>query len=266
MARDAHPVDPVVRGLRPRRQLGRGVRDAAARARGLGACRLRCSRTTPDTAVVVARWSTRRCCANWSLGWSISACSARSMPSSSATSVRSSRSRSSVRMVRQVRQANPHATVCLDPVLGRHRSRVLSCRPASQSRVRDQLVPTAEVATPNVFELAALTGHTVRAMADPDAVAAAADELRGLAGRASCWSPPCRPVTRSACWPARRTGRFRVVTPRLPRSFDGAGDLTAALFLGNLSAGVVGRAGPNCRQLCTPCWPQRRTRASGNFG
>ena len=139
-------------------------------------------------------------------------------------------------VVRRVRQANPHATVCLDPVLG-DIDRGFYVPPGVAESVRDQLVPTADVLTPNVFELAALTGRTAEAMADPDAVTAAADELRACGpGIVLVTSVPAGDeVGLLACSPA---GRFRVVTPRLPRSFEGAGDLTAALFLGTLSAGV----------------------------
>ena len=104
-------------------------------------------------------------------------------------------------------------------------------RPGIRELLRDQAMPLADIATPNQFELEWLTGP-------PSAP---------WRRRRRRWRP-CRRAARAASWsPGLRTaetpdgainllagegGRFwRLRTPRLGQSFNGAGDAIAALFL-----------------------------------
>ena len=131
--------------------------------------------------------------------------------------------------VARVKAANPRALYCCDPVIG-DAGRVY-VRPGIPELLRDQAMPLADIATPNQFELEWLTGAAIGTLAAAKA-AVAALQARG---------PRCVMVTslRTAETPdgavdllAGEGGRFwRLRTPRLGQSFNGAGDAIAALFL-----------------------------------
>jgi len=60
--------------------------------------------------------------------------------------------------VAQVRQANAAAVYCCDPVIGDTDTGVY-VRPGIEDFLRDRALPQADIATPNRFELARLTGQ-----------------------------------------------------------------------------------------------------------
>jgi len=132
--------------------------------------------------------------------------------------------------VERVKAANPAALYCCDPVIG-DVGRGIFVRPGIPEFLRDVALPAADIATPNRFELAWLTGREVRSLADAKAAAAALQQ-RG---------PRCVFVTSldveetpEECIDvlAAEDGAFwRVRTPRLPIAVNGAGDAIAALFL-----------------------------------
>src|SRR6476620_3242696 len=59
----------------------------------------------------------------------------------------------------RVKKANPEATYCCDPVMG-DVGRGFFVRPGIPEFMRDQVVPAADVITPNHFELDFLAGRT----------------------------------------------------------------------------------------------------------
>lgn len=130
----------------------------------------------------------------------------------------------------RVKAANAAALYCCDPVIG-DVGRGIFVRPGIPEFMRDRAVPLADIVTPNQFELEWLTGRTVTTLEEAKA-AAAALQARG---------PRCVLVTslRVADTPAdsielmaAEGGAFyRVRTPLLPLSVNGAGDAIAALFL-----------------------------------
>jgi len=132
--------------------------------------------------------------------------------------------------VAQARAANPAAMYCCDPVIG-DVGRGVFVRPGIPEFMRDRAVPAADILTPNQFELEWLTGREVRSLDDARA-AVAALQARG---------PRCVLVTslRTEDTPADaiellagEDGAFwRLRTPLLPVSVNGAGDAIAALFL-----------------------------------
>ncbi len=131
---------------------------------------------------------------------------------------------------RRVKAANPAALWCCDPVIG-DVGRGIFVRPGIPEFMRDQALPAADIITPNQFELEWLTGREVTTL-DQAKAAVAALQARG---------PRCVLVTslRLADTPegeigmlAGEGGRFwRLATPMLPLSVNGAGDAIAALFL-----------------------------------
>ncbi|HZA72802.1 MAG TPA: pyridoxal kinase PdxY [Propionibacteriaceae bacterium] len=139
--------------------------------------------------------------------------------------------------VATVRRHNPAALYCCDPVMG-DVGRGFYVRPGIPALMRDRVVPAAQLITPNQFELEALTGRpsgTTAGLLD------AADQARAL-------GPEVVLVTSAvladgepdsiAMVAVDEAGAWSVVTPLLPRTFTGAGDLTAAVFLAHRLRGA----------------------------
>lgn len=138
-----------------------------------------------------------------------------------------------VHAVSRVRAANPRALYCCDPVLG-DGGRLYVPEPAAAA-IRATAIPEADIATPNGFELAWLTGAAVGSLA----------EARSAVGALAAQMPPggLRTVLvtglRTAETPramldllaADAESAFLLRTPELPIAANGAGDLLAALFL-----------------------------------
>ena len=135
-----------------------------------------------------------------------------------------------------VRQRNPDAFYCCDPVLG-DVDRGFYVRPGIPELMRDRVVPAARIITPNQFELESLTGMPSATL---DEVLRAADAARDLGPEivlvTSVVHADAVPdtidmiaVTADAAWLVR--------TPLLPRTFTGAGDVTAATFLAQILRG-----------------------------
>jgi pyridoxine kinase len=136
--------------------------------------------------------------------------------------------------VGRARAANPRALYCCDPVIG-DVGRGIFVRPAIPEFMRDRALPAADIATPNQFELEWLTG------AEAATLEAAKSAVAALQGRMNPAGPRCVLLTslRVSDTPdqaiemlAGEGGSFwRVRTPLLPISVNGAGDAIAALFL-----------------------------------
>jgi pyridoxine kinase len=129
-----------------------------------------------------------------------------------------------------VRAANPAAVWCCDPVIG-DVGRGVFVRPGIPELLRDVAVPAADLVTPNHFELDLLAGTTTRTLAEvTDAVAA----VQALGPRVVLTTSLLTDDTPDDAVDllASEGGRhWRVRTPRLDVSVNGAGDATAALFL-----------------------------------
>ncbi len=138
-----------------------------------------------------------------------------------------------------VKTRNPEAVYCCDPVMG-DVGRGFFVRPGIPELMRDTVVPAAQIITPNQFELEYLTGRSTGTLTE---VLAAADAARALGpetvlvtsvvhDEATDGTIDMVAVTGDGAWV--------VTTPLLPRTFTGAGDLTAATFLATLlSTGSV---------------------------
>ena len=132
--------------------------------------------------------------------------------------------------VARVREANPEAVYCCDPVIG-DVGRGVFVRPGIEEFMREVAVPAADVVTPNHFELDLLSGSTTRSLASvTDAVAA----VQALGPRVVLTTSLVTDDTPHDAIDllASEGGRhFRVRTPKLDVSVNGAGDAIAALFL-----------------------------------
>jgi pyridoxine kinase len=138
-----------------------------------------------------------------------------------------------VEAVGLVKQRNPDAIYVCDPVLG-DEDRGSYVRPGIAEFMREHVVPAAQVITPNQFELTALTGLPGSTMAD---VLTAADAARRLGPELVLITSVVRrdgPPDTIEMVGVDEEGAWLVSTPRLPRTFTGGGDLTAAIFLATL--------------------------------
>jgi len=140
--------------------------------------------------------------------------------------------------VARVKAANPDAVYCCDPVMG-DVGRGMFVRPGIPEFMRDEVVPAADVITPNHFELDFLAGTTTRTVAE---VLDAVDAVRatgprdvlvtsvitqdGGGGATSGESIDVVAVSDDGAW--------AVTTPLLPITPNGCGDVTAALYLAHL--------------------------------
>jgi pyridoxine kinase len=131
--------------------------------------------------------------------------------------------------VARVRAANPQALYCCDPVIG-DVGRGVFVRPGIPEFMRDQAVPAADIITPNQFELEYLSGLGTDTVAGlKEAIAA----VHGLGPRVVLVTSVHGQDTPADAIDlvAGQAGRFfRVRTPKLDLSVNGAGDAIAALF------------------------------------
>ena len=136
-----------------------------------------------------------------------------------------------------VRQRNPDAFYCCDPVLG-DVDRGFYVRPGIPELMRDRVVPAARIITPNQFELESLTGLPSTTL---DEVLRAADAARTLGPEivlvTSVVHVDAVPDTIDMI-AATADDAWLVRTPLLPRTFTGAGDVTAATFLAQILRGA----------------------------
>ncbi len=133
-----------------------------------------------------------------------------------------------------MKAANPSLLVCVDPILG-DAGRLYVGQETAEA-IRDRLVPLADVATPNLFELAWLTGTPAETATD--------------IVRSACNFGPAMVVVTSAAHTAAGVGTLLVVRGSISehqtrtRSAipNGAGDVLAGLFLGRLLRGEPAEA------------------------
>jgi pyridoxine kinase len=138
--------------------------------------------------------------------------------------------------VHTVKERNPEAVYCCDPVMG-DVGRGFFVRPGIPEFMRDQVVPAADVITPNQFELGFLSGTEPTTL---DEVVDAAEAVRStgpgtvLVTSVITGETPAEALDMVA---VGAEGAWSVRTPRLPINPPGAGDLTSAVFLANVLGG-----------------------------
>ncbi len=134
--------------------------------------------------------------------------------------------------VRRVKTANPKAVYCCDPVMG-DADRGFFVRPGIPEFMRDTVVPRADIVTPNQFELEYLTGAPAGSLQTDAEVLAAARRLSASGPQTvlvtSVMTSDTAPDT-IGMLAVDGDEAWRVETPLLPLSVNGAGDATAAMF------------------------------------
>lgn len=135
--------------------------------------------------------------------------------------------------VDRVKAQNPDAVYCCDPVLG-DVGRGLYVRPGIPEFMCEHVIPAADIATPNHFELGYLAGRETTTMAQ---VLEAADAVRDLGPRTllvTSVRTDDSPGDALDVVAVADQGAWAVRTPLLPIFPSGTGDVTAALFLAHL--------------------------------
>ncbi len=135
--------------------------------------------------------------------------------------------------VARVKAANPDAIYACDPVMGNAASGCF-VHPAIPVLLREQVVPRADLITPNQFELGVLT------QAEPETL----DEVLDCVEAVRSTGPatvlvtsvlrPDRPAGTIETLAVHGDGAWLVRTPQLPIVANGSGDVTAALFTAHL--------------------------------
>ena len=135
--------------------------------------------------------------------------------------------------VAQVKAANPRATYTCDPVMGNATSGCF-VDPAIPPIIREQVVPVADIITPNQFELGFLTDTSPDTLESTLASADAARALGPSTVLVTSFLRPDRPEDTIEMLAVTGAGAWTVRTPRLPMKANGSGDLTSALFTAHL--------------------------------
>jgi len=131
--------------------------------------------------------------------------------------------------VERVRAANPKALYCCDPVIG-DVGRGIFVRPGIPEFMREQAVPAADIVTPNQFELELLTDIEIRTIADAHRAVEALRDTGPKVVLVTSLQTDETPDDAIDMMAADARGAFRVRTPKLDVSVNGAGDAIAALF------------------------------------
>lgn len=164
--------------------------------------------------------------------------------------------------VERVRASNPKALYCCDPVMG-DVGRGVFVRPGIPEFMREQAVPAADIVTPNQFELELLTDVEIRTVSDAHR---AVDALRDAGPKVVLVTSLVTeetPEDSLDLMAADAKGTYRVRTPKLDVSVNGAGDAIAALFFvhymrENSAAAALGKAASSIYGLL------KRTKEAGS--
>jgi len=144
--------------------------------------------------------------------------------------------------VAAVKRANPAAKYCCDPVIGDVGRGVFVARGIPEF-MKSKAVPAADIVTPNHFELDYLAGRACKTLAQVrEAVKAVHDLGPGVIMVTSLHTNET-PDDAVDLLASDGKSCFRLRTPRLPLTVNGAGDAIAALFFAHyLRSGHAGKA------------------------
>ena len=148
--------------------------------------------------------------------------------------------------VARVKAANVKARYCCDPVIG-DVGRDIYVRPGIPEFMREHAVPAADVVTPNQFELDYLSGRASATTRDARAAIDAVHRLGPKVILVTSLHTDETPPDAIDLVASDASGTYRVRTPKLPISVNGAGDAIAALFFAhhlrsNSAADALSRA------------------------
>lgn len=131
--------------------------------------------------------------------------------------------------VARVKRANPGALYACDPVIG-DVGRGIFVRPGIPEFMRDKAMPMADVVTPNQFELEYLTGLPVGTLAEAKTAVSALRKTGPSVVLLTSMVTAETPADGIDMLAMDGEGTWRVRTPKLGLSINGAGDAIMALF------------------------------------
>ena len=137
--------------------------------------------------------------------------------------------------VEQVRAANPGAIYCCDPVMG-DVGRGFFVREGIPEFLRDQVVPKADLVTPNQFELEYLASRAVHTQADLLAAVATVRDSGPATVLVTSVLTEDTPAGSIQMAVVCDVGAWLVTTPLLDMTVRGGGDATAATMYAVLRA------------------------------
>jgi pyridoxine kinase len=135
--------------------------------------------------------------------------------------------------VDRVKAANPKARYCCDPVIGDVGTGVF-VRPGIPEFMRERALPAADIVTPNQFELEFLSGLTVPTIGEAVRACGAIHAMGPSTVLVTSLHVEDTPKEMIDLLASGPDGRFRVRTPLLDLSVNGAGDAVAAMFFAHL--------------------------------
>ena len=152
-----------------------------------------------------------------------------------------------VRKVRATRGSAAPAVYCCDPVMG-DTGRGFYVKPDIPEMFKNELVPLADIVTPNQFEIEALTGIEIQ---DLDSARRAINMIHEKGpGVVLVTSYLGEGEGRIGMLASDKTGLYSISTPELPigAGMAGSGDITASIFLSRyLETGDIKKT----LELCT---------------
>lgn len=131
--------------------------------------------------------------------------------------------------VAAVKRANPSAKYCCDPVIGDVHKGIF-VRDGVPEFMKDKAVRTADIVTPNQFELDYLAGRESKSLADVLGAVKVVHDMGPRAILVTSLHADDTPEDSIDMLASDETGRFRLRTPKLELIANGAGDVIAALF------------------------------------
>jgi pyridoxine kinase len=131
------------------------------------------------------------------------------------------------RAVLEAKKSNPGSIYCLDPVIGDHPKGQFVAKDIPKAIASD-LLPLADIITPNAFELEVLSGLTVQSPSDAIKAARVLLQQSQLQIVVTTGLHLQNEVITVATTPEQA---WQVCTPRIDAPAFGAGDLFCALFL-----------------------------------
>jgi pyridoxine kinase len=131
--------------------------------------------------------------------------------------------------VATVRRANPEAKYCCDPVIG-DVGRGVYVRAGIAEFFKSKALPVADAITPNQFELAYLSGRDCKTLAGTRDAVKAMHDLGPRVVLVTSLHTAETPENAIDTLASDETGCFRLRTPKLELTVNGAGDTMAALF------------------------------------
>ncbi len=135
--------------------------------------------------------------------------------------------------VAMVKERSPEAIYACDPVMGNAKSGCF-VKPEIPVLLREEIVPNADLITPNQFELGFLTNTEPHTLEETLESADLAREMGPSAVLVTSVLRPDRPTDTIEMVAATDEGAWVVQTPHLPLKCNGSGDVTAALFTAHL--------------------------------